>query len=446
MDNQSQNMRKGNSKIKIIFSSLKKLLRDGFFHILTGNFLNKAIGMISSIVIVRIIDKVTYADISYADNIFSYISLASGLGMWNALLKFCSMDQEKGLDKAFIKFSIKVGGAFELLLTVILCIGMTVISIPYPNARNFAWALVMYPLVNYLVTVGSVYMRTQLDNKKYAYVGLAKSVLVCVFSIVLVLAFGPWCIIPARYLSVIIVLVYIAVYYKKTVGNTNAIKLTKAQKKDFLRVGFSLGVANFFSGIMPINETFLVNNIIKDAVVTSNFRVAGLLPQLLFLVSGAVTVYYFPIIARMTDFKAIRKKVVQVAIVNGAVIGALTVLGMVFTPLIIWILYGENYMDSVQISYLLWIMRATNCIVRVVPINMLPAIGKTKFNLYMSIISCFVQCVIDYAFITNFGINGVAIGATIVYFASGVIYWVYFLNCCKKGIKKSEADWRVVNE
>lgn len=435
MDNNLQNVGNSTSKVKKILLSVKNLLKNGFFHILTGNFLNKAIGMISSIIIVRIIDKVTYADISYVDNIFSYISLASGLGMSSALLKFCSADQSKALDKAFVKFSVKIGGSFDLLMAIILCLGMTFISIPYPNARKFAWALVLYPAIDYLVVVGSVYMRTQLANKKYAYMGFAKSVFVCVFSIVLVLIIGPWGIVPARYLSVALVLFYAFIFYKKTTGKQPSAKLTKKQKKDFMRVGFSLGVASFFSGIMPINETFLVNNIIKDPIVTSNFRVAGLLPQLLFLVSGAVTVYYFPIIARMTDFKVIRKKVVQVAIVNSIVIIALVVFGMIFTPLIIRILYGEQYLDAVKISYLLWIMRATNCIVRMVPINMLPAIGKTKFNLYMSIISCVVQCGIDYLFINSMGINGVAIGATIVYALSGIAYWIYFIYCCRANEK-----------
>ena len=169
------------------FSGLKNLLKNGFFHILTGNFLNKAIVMISSIVVVRIIDKETYADITYVDNIYSYISLASGLGMSSALLKFCSADQDKEVDKAYMNYSLKVGGTFELAISFVLCVLMAFMDIPYPGARTFAWALVLHPFISYLVTTGSIYMRTQLENKKYAYVGLAKSLFVCIFSVLFVL-------------------------------------------------------------------------------------------------------------------------------------------------------------------------------------------------------------------------------------------------------------------
>ncbi len=414
-----------------LLAGIKKLFKGGFFHILTGNFLNKAISMISSIVIVRLVDKIIYADISYVDNIFSYLYLASGLGMSNALLKFCSKDQCTEKDMAYVNYSIKIGGGFEFFATLIICIMLIVLDIPYPNARIFAWSFALYPLIKYLVTTGSIYMRTQLDNKKYAYIGIFTSGSLCVFSVIFLLLFGTYGIIGARYLAQLLVLVYVFIYYKDKTKNKRADCLTKSEKKEFRVMGFSMGISSFFSGIMPINESFLVNNIIADPIITSNFHVAGLLPQMLILISGAVTVYYFPIIARMTNYGQIKRKVIQVAMVNAAVILVITALGILFTPFAINLLYGERYLDSVPIANLLWLMRASNCIVRMVPINMLPAIGKVKFNSVMAIISCILQCIIDYCFISTVGIYGVAIGAMIIYVISGVAYWIYFLKVCR---------------
>ena len=55
-------------QIKSSFSQLKngllRLIKGGFFHILTGNFLNKAISMVSGIVIARLVDKSSYACLS----------------------------------------------------------------------------------------------------------------------------------------------------------------------------------------------------------------------------------------------------------------------------------------------------------------------------------------------------------------------------------------------
>jgi len=423
---------------KRILQGISALFKGGFFHILSGNFLNKAVSMISSIVIVRLMDKIAYANISYVDNIFSYLFLVSGLGMSSALLKFCSADQSVEKDMAYVNFSVKVGGIFEILISLLICIALTVADIPYPDARIFAWLLMLYPLIKYLVTTGSIYMRTQLENKKYAYVGLTSSVLLCVLSIIFLLGFGTYGIVGARYLSQILVLVYVLVYYRKRVKQHKKDILTKEDKKKFVVMGISMGISGFFSGIMPINENFLINNVLRDPVTTSNFHVAGLLPQLLFLISGAVTVYYFPIVARMNDYRQIKKKVINIAFVNAAVILVAMAVGMLFTPFAIRLLYGEKYMDSVSISYILWIMRASNCVVRMVPINMLPAIGKVKFNSVMAVISCVVQCVIDYYFIKNIGVYGVSIGAIIVYILSGIAYWIYFLKVVNENIRKEK--------
>ncbi len=413
-------------------SGLLGLLRGGFFHILTGNFLNKAISMVSGIVIARLVDKSSYAYLSYADNIYSYIALATGLGLPNALLKFCSADNDKSLNLAYIKYTYKVGGAYELLASIGACIALTVLDIPYAGARAFAWALVLYPLLTLINNTNTIYMRTQLDNKKYSAVGVLHSLFICAFSIAFVVLMSTSGIVVARYIAVVLVLFYSCYYIVKNTKGAEKITLTKEQKKAFFSMGISLMLAAFFSGIMPINEAFLVNNLIRDDVTTANFRVAGLLPQMLLLVSGAITVYFFPIIARMKDPKEIKRKVVQIAVINAVIIGVVTIGGMVTTPFVINLLYGKKYMDAVPLSYSLWIMRGTNCIIRMVPINMLPAIGKTKFNVWSAAISCVVQCVVDYFLILKLGISGVTYGAIAVYFLSGIAYWIYFFSCCKE--------------
>jgi len=290
---------------------------------------------------------------------------------------------------------------------------------------------VFYPILTHIITTNLVFARTQLENKKYAKGGILQSVSVCVLSIVFLLAFGIYGIVAARYLALLLVLIYTSTFVRNVLLEKEKYILSKEQKKAFFIMGISLGLASFFSGIMPINEAFLVNNIIRDEITTSNFRVAGLLPQLLNLVSGAITVYYFPIVARLKDNKEIKRKVLQIELVNGAVIIVATVFGVLLTPFALDLLYDGKYNDAISISYVLWLMRSAHCLLRAVPMNMLPAIGKTKFNVIMSVCSCVLQCGLDYVFLINFGVVGVAFGSIVVYLFSGVCYWIYFLHCCR---------------
>lgn len=96
------------------------LLKGGFFHILTGSAFSKAIATISSIIVARIIDKVAYANYSYANNIYSYITLLAGLGLSSSILKYCSATSDKRVEKAYMRYAFYVGGS----LFIRLCLTM----------------------------------------------------------------------------------------------------------------------------------------------------------------------------------------------------------------------------------------------------------------------------------------------------------------------------------
>jgi O-antigen/teichoic acid export membrane protein len=197
-------------------------------------------------------------------------------------------------------------------------------------------------------------------------------------------------------------------------------------------MGFSLMLSNLFSGMMPINETFLVNNIIKDEVISANFKVAGLFPAQLLMVSSAIVVYYFPIVARRRADAETWKQIKTIGVVTFFVVVFVAGLGALLTPWVIQYVYGEKYADATMLSYVLWIMRALNAGMRVVPLNMLPALGETKFNAWCAAISCVVMTLLDYYLLTAIGITGVAYGAIAVYCLSGIALWGYLYRVCHK--------------
>ena len=422
------------SNIKKLLTKGVELIKGGLLHILTGNILNRAFSMISGVVVANFVDKIEYANISYADNIYSYIALLSGIGMSNAILRYCAIQKEKSMERAYMKYAFKCGGLFELGVSVLACIVMAVVDIPYPRARIYMWILVLYPMLSYFNTCLGCYMRTQLENKKYAINGVINSSVLCVASIVLVITIGTVGVMPARYIAIGVTLIYAFSYYGKHLKGIDAGKLSPEQKKAFWSMGVSLMIAQLFNGIMPINESFLVNNIIQDEITTSNFRVAGQFPQLLSLISSALTVYYFPLIAKMTDFRQIKNTGIKVGVLNAVIVGSVTGVAMLLTPFALNLLYGGKYNDAISISYVLWIMRATNGCFRAVPVSILAAIGKIKFNAGLAVCACIVQTILDYIFIKQYGVIGVAYGTIIVYAISAVLYWAYFINVCNKNI------------
>ena len=393
--------------------------------------------MISSIVIARLVDKTEYAYLSYVDNLYSYLTLFSGLGLASALLVFCIDGISKGKHKSYVKNALIIGSLFEGLASIILCIAVQFTNIPYEEARKYMWLLVLYPVITYIFTCLQSYIRVLKDNKLYAKLGAAQTIIVCILSVATAIILGVYGVVLSRYIAIFIVLLMAIIFVNGKLKPIEQEYLSKAEMKAFISTAVALMVANVFSGMMPINESFLVNHLIREESVTASFKVAGIIPSLLPIVTSSIMVYYFPIIASIkNDYKVVKKKVHKIALINAAIIICITAIGMIFTPFTIKLIYGTKYMDAIPLSYPLWIMRALNTGIRMVPLNVLAAIGKSKFNAVISAITCIIHAILDYFFISFWNIQGIAYAAMIVYVLSAIILWWYFNRSCDKMSKQ----------
>lgn len=415
-----------------LFNSLASMIKGGILYIFTGNLLTKMISMISSVIIARIVDKTEYAQLAYADNIYGYLALASGIGLSTAILNFVPNARDREERQSYLMFSLKTGGFFNLVMTIIVCIGAAIIDIPFQGAKFYIYIMMFYPLMTHLVNCLQCYLRALTKNKEYALVGVIQALVVCVCSIVFGHLLGVNGIVAARYTALFVVILFAVSIVNKTEGIDTYKRLSKDKEKEMCTLGISLMLANFFSGMMPLNESFLINQVIRNERMTANFKVAGLIPTQLYLISDALAVYFFPKIVQIKGKSKIKKTICRIGILNFVLISICMVIGMLITPYMIRLLYGEKYCDAVPISYMLWLIRGLNAGIRIIPLNFLPAVGGSKFNARIAAISVIIQLIMDVYFLNRYGIYGIIIGAFIVYILSAAAYWLYLFHLCKE--------------
>lgn len=412
---------------------LKKLGKEGFFHIFFGGSLTKIIAFMSSILVIRLVPKDEYAFLAYADNIYSYILLICGLGCSSAVLKFCISDNQER-NKAFFLYAIKFGTLSQLVIMIILFLIISNVEVAFPEAKKYIYSLLFYPFLYFWIGTIQSYMRSLFRNKEFAYSGIIQSGIALLGSLGFVLIWGAYGVVGARYLSFIVVIIYGIRVVKKQIINTEKVYILEShEKKQFVYLGLALLIANLFSMILPINESFLINNIIRDSQVTAEYKVASLIPSQLPFFTSAIVTYYFPIFAKIEDRHEVWEKMKTVGVLTCAVIFGITLIGIFISPIIIKVFYGSQYDNIFWLMTLLWIMNAINAGFRMLPMNILPAIGYAKFNVWVAFISCIVHFIIDYYCILHFGIRGAVIAGGIIYFCSGIAYWLYLR---KKTIKQ----------
>lgn len=415
----------------------KALWEKGFFYIFLGNTMNKLIAFISSMAIVRLIDKKEYACLTYSDNIYSYITLLSGLGMASALLKYCSSDNDEK-NKAYIFFSIKWGSIFQIFL--VLCLGLCLpfLEFPFDGARQLIYIFILYPLLEYWFNVLVTAVRSSFANKQYAIISFIQVFTVLCLGVVFTVLIGVQGVLVARYIAIAIAGGSAFAFLKQKYKNVKQIRLKYSEKKVFLGMAISLLVANLFSMVMPLNELSLINNLIRDEIITANYKVATMIPAQLPFITSSVIMFFFPILARMQNRKEVWKLSVKVGIILTAVIFLIVVIGLICSKYIIFLIYGKEYMDAVFMARVFWIVYFFNAAFRMLPMNILPALGVAKFNAIVSIVSCVFHYLIDYFFIKQQGIYGVAFATSIVYLLSGIVYWFFLYKVCKKEVELEE--------
>lgn len=411
---------------------IRKLFQGGFFHILFGNTLTKMIAFLSSIVIVRLVNKQDYAYLAYADNLYSYINLIAGLGMSTAILKFCGSNISRSEDKAYFLFAMKYGSIFQAGASIALIIYVYAAELPFPTARTLIVLSLLYPLLTNILSTLQNYVRAHMNHKLYVRMGIVQTAVVFAASVVLVLLFGIKGIVFARYLAILLAAVISYHFLSERVSGVEKVRLNRVKIKAFLNMAISLMIASMFSMMLPSNELALVNHLISDEIVTANYKVANLIPSQLMFITNSIVIYFFPLIAKVDRLEDAWKELKRVGILTFAIVGLICVLGMIFSPALIHLVYGNRYTDALGLFFIFWIVYGINAGVRILPMNMLPALGITKFNVVMSIGTCLVHFILDYFLIERVGISGAGLASGAVYLLSGLLYWGYLYWICRR--------------
>ena len=145
----------------------------------------------------------------------------------------------------------------------------------------------------------------------------------------------------------------------------------------------------------------------------------------------------YPYLAkRREDKKWIGKTYFKLIIGLGVINLIITIILIMFAPLIIKIIFGENYLDCVPAFRILSFGYFIAGTFRVPAGNTLFALKKLKVNLINSILSGVVNIVLDIVLILKYGHIGAAIATVTVFIVSSIIangYIYYYVYIEKEG-------------
>lgn len=411
---------------------LPKLVRTGFFHIFGASAINKIIGFASGLILVRILSKADYGVYTYANNIFSFCLLFTGLGMTSAVLQLCSETQDEGHRLRIYQFGTRIGVLFNLgLALVILGIGFFV-PLPIEGSNQLLLLMCCLPIFTLITELQMLYLRVNLKNKEFARLNTFNSIVVMSLSCTFAYFLEAPGLVLAGYAAKIVTSVFAQRRFEAPISFKKC-KLSREEGKAlFFISSFSL-LSNGFGRLMYIVDIFILGVVISDQTVVATYKIATIIPSALQFIPAAAMIYVYPYFARNHRNKkwligTFNKLIFAFGGFN-IIISAIMVL--LANP-IINIFFGTQYLEAIPAFRILSISYFFTSTFRVVAGNLLVTQRKLKFNLIISILSSGMNIMLNIFMIKEWGLNGAAIATLVTGMATGFVSTFYILRTFQK--------------
>lgn len=418
-------------KLKSIW---KKATDTGFGHIFGANTINQVFAFASNFILVRILSKGEYGIYSYAFNIYSFFALAIGFGMESACMQVCSEKMKLDLDAdRNMRFGILFGSGFNLILGGLIVLGAAVIPLPLKGVSEVLWLFALMPLFTSLFNLAQTYFRYHLMNVEYSKCSVLNTGLILVGSVAGALLFKTSGLILFREAAMLLT-VFLAVWlYRFPLRRIlSAARISVQEKLDMLKLA-AISMLNIATGqLLYLIDVFLIGILISDELIVASYKTATVVPNALLFIPTALVVYIYPYFAQKQDDKAwVKEKYFLVLKYFGLFNLMVSVLLVILAPLIVRILFGAQYLDSVAAFRILSISYFFSATFRKTTGNLLVTQRKLHVNFWIGVMEGVLNIISNWFLILFMGAIGAAVTTLIICVVSSAVsvgYFVTYLN------------------
>ncbi len=422
-----------------LFDKIKMAFDSGFFHIMASNVINNIFAFISGVLTVRIIPKDEYGIYAYANNTLSYFILFSGLGMTSAVFQVCCecRDKEEQAQNIF-GYGFRCGYVVNILLSLVILGYSMLFHGSIQRASTYLAYMSFLPVVNITFEYITIFFRSRQDNKRYAYILIINSALICVCSILGAVLFGIYGIILTSYLVPVLCFVIAKMFLEYDIVLRGK-QIAKKMKVDLWKMAITSMSSSAIFYLMYLIDISMVGIFMKDEKAIASYRIATTIPSALNFISVALITYVYPYFASHIDDIQWTKSMAKKLILGASVLfGMISFVMFASADVIVPLIFGAQYRDAVPVFRILTISFFFQATFRGIFNNLLVSQRKLTFNLVVSSLTGLVNIVADYILIRRFESVGVALATLIVMVFSGMLSMAYYVYAIGKKEKMQE--------
>lgn len=214
--------------------------------------------------------------------------------------------------------------------------------------------------------------------------------------------------------------------------------LEQTKKKEFIKLALSSQISSGISQIMTLVDVFVIGLIIKETSAISSYKVGTIIPTALEFIPQSVMIMAVPYFAQnRIDKEWVVKNTKKVVLIGTVVYLVVYGFFYAFAPLVIVIIFGEKYRDSMICFRILLIGFYFTSAFKIPISNIIHTQRKVKINIIMSTFGGILNCILDYYMIIKWGSVGAAQATTIVQIVISFSYLAFIIRIFKKEYKNN---------
>lgn len=412
----------------------------GGIHIFISTIFLKIVQFILGILIIRLLTKEDYGNLSFAFSITQLIVPFSGAGLYLSLLHFGPIQKTYEDKLKLFTHTMRRGFVASLVIMALIILFAGLLSVRMPGSlqylRLFSFYVISYYLFYSLISL----LRIKKRNKGYAAALLGNSVLVFGLSLLGVfLGGGPGYAIgfvTAPAITALLLLFTLKYRDKERYGLFSPAGDLPVKKWDYTKYGLYAGLGNIASQMAWQLDTIMIGILIAQSTEVAVYRAASLIP---------FSLVFIPSVFMQTDFVYIAEKFEQKKYLIAYYKKYLLVFSLITaTVLGVWYaagsrivgIFGPEYREALPLINVLMINVFSTFLLRVPLGNMLAAVGKASWNSYSAFAMLFINLLLNLWLIPVYGVFGAAYATVASIGLSSLLNLVLFMIYLQKLDKK----------
>jgi O-antigen/teichoic acid export membrane protein len=393
--------------------------------VLISTFLIKISGIIISIIVVRLLAVKEYGDIAFAISVTGILSAFAGIGSNWSLLRFGPGLQSMSSKFQMFKYSVRMGSGYTMPIILLVIIASFFLPANLSDSRYYLIILSFGMLTSFLSQSLDSYFRIICKNKIYSKFNVIGSVMLLVLTLILcpfLKGFGyVLAIVMAPLLAFLVFGKHI--FFRK-------LESKELPDKSFFTYGLytSAGmIANQATILLgPVIGGYM-NAMPEDM---ARFRVATIIPFNLIMLPLIIMTTDFVHFSKNSKNPAVLKEyyfqylksILTMAIIPFSIL-------LIFNKSILLLLFGSKYAGSSEMSIVLIVGVFFSYLFRIPLGNMLAAAGRSGWNAIHTFFWLIVFVPISIYNYHSWGMLGIAISVSCVFVLSGFIsLFLFFLH------------------